>query len=41
MNVKVVSWHFLEDILGWAVVLVASIVLFFVDVPIIDPILSV
>ena len=40
MNQKTVSWHLLEDVLGWAVVLVASIVLMFFDVPIIDPILS-
>ncbi len=41
LNEKVVSWHLLEDVLGWAVVLVASIVLLFVNIPIIDPILSV
>lgn len=41
LNEKVVSWHLLEDVLGWAVVLVASIVLLFVDLPVIDPLLSV
>jgi len=41
MNERVVSWHLLEDVLGWVVVLIASIVLKFVDIPIIDPILSV
>jgi len=40
MNEKVVTWHLMEDILGWVVVLVASIVLMFVDWPIIDPLLS-
>lgn len=40
MNEKVVSWHLMEDILGWVVVLIASIVLMFVDWPIIDPLLS-
>jgi cobalt-zinc-cadmium efflux system protein len=40
INEKVVSWHLLEDVLGWVVILVASIVLLFVDLPIIDPILS-
>ena len=40
-NQKVVSWHLLEDVLGWAVVLVAGIVLLFADIPIIDPLLSV
>jgi len=41
LNQKTVSWHLLEDALGWAVVLVASILLMFFDIPIIDPILSV
>lgn len=40
INEKVVSWHLLEDVLGWVVILIASIVLLFVDFPIIDPILS-
>lgn len=37
---RVVSLHLLEDVLGWAAVLVVSIVLLFVDIPILDPILS-
>lgn len=41
INEKVVSWHLVEDVLGWVVILIASIVLLFVDLPIIDPILSV
>jgi len=40
VNEKVVSWHLMEDVLGWVVVLIASIVLMFVDWPILDPILS-
>ena len=40
LNEKVVSWHLLEDVLGWAVVLVAAVVLMFWDIPLIDPILS-
>ncbi len=40
-NQKTVSWHLLEDVLGWAVVLVVSIVLLFADIPVIDPLLSV
>ncbi|HAE62585.1 MAG TPA: cation transporter [Eubacteriaceae bacterium] len=40
LNEKVVSWHLLEDVLGWAAVLVVSVVLLFVDLPILDPILS-
>ena len=41
LNERVVLWHLMEDVLGWAVVLIVSIVLLFVDAPIIDPILSV
>lgn len=38
---QVVAWHLLEDVLGWFAVLVASIVLFFWDIPILDPVLSI
>lgn len=41
LNERVVSWHLLEDVLGWVVILIASIVLMFADIPILDPILSV
>ncbi len=41
LNSKVVSWHLFEDVLGWAVVLVGSLVMLAVDLPIIDPILSI
>lgn len=41
MNARVATWHLLEDALGWMAVLVVSIVLLFVDLYILDPILSV
>ena len=41
INEKVVSLHLLEDVLGWAAVLIASIIMIFVYLPILDPILSV
>lgn len=41
LNQKTVSWHLLEDVLGWVAVLIASIVLMFVDIPVLDPILSI
>jgi len=41
MNARVATWHLLEDALGWVAVLIVSIVLFFVDLYILDPILSV
>lgn len=40
LNERVVSWHLMEDVLGWAAVLIVSIVLQFKDIPILDPILS-
>lgn len=40
-NEKVVSWHLMEDVLGWVAVLVGSIIMKFWNVPIIDALLSV
>jgi len=40
MNARVLTWHLLEDVLGWVAVLVISIVMMFVDIPALDPILS-
>jgi cobalt-zinc-cadmium efflux system protein len=40
INERVVSLHFLEDVLGWVAVLIGSIIMMFADFPIIDPILS-
>lgn len=41
MNERVVSWHLLEDVLGWVAVLIGSIVLYFTNSLYIDPILSI
>ncbi|WP_440121410.1 cation diffusion facilitator family transporter [Tenacibaculum sp. Ill] len=41
INERVVSLHLLEDVLGWVVVLLASIVMQFWDVPVLDPVLSI
>ncbi|WP_111571605.1 cation diffusion facilitator family transporter [Halanaerobium saccharolyticum] len=40
LNKDVVSWHLLEDVLGWIAVLIVSIVLIYKDLPILDPLLS-
>lgn len=40
LNEKVVSWHLLEDVLGWVAVLIVSIVLQFKDIHYLDPALS-
>lgn len=40
-NEKVLSWHLLEDILGWIVLLIGSVIIRFWDQPIIDPIMTI
>ena len=40
LNDKVVSWHLLEDVLGWVAVLIVAIILQFKDWYILDPIVS-
>jgi len=41
LNSRIISWHLLEDLLGWVAVLVVSVVLFFSDLYILDPLLSI
>lgn len=41
LNQKSVNLHMLEDVLGWIVVLIGSIIMRFTDIKIIDPILSI
>ena len=40
-NAQVVSWHLLEDVLGWITVLAVGLISLVVNVPILDPILSI
>lgn len=40
LNEKVVSWHLLEDVLGWVAVLIVAIILTFKDIHYLDPALS-
>ena len=40
MNEKVLSWHLMEDVLGWVAILITSIVIMVEDIHILDPILS-
>jgi cobalt-zinc-cadmium efflux system protein len=40
LNEKVLSWHLLEDVLGWAVILVGGIIINFWDVYLLDPIMT-
>ncbi len=41
INAKVISLHLIEDVLGWAAVLVGSIIMMMVEAPFIDPLLSI
>jgi cobalt-zinc-cadmium efflux system protein len=40
LNEKVLSWHLLEDVLGWVVILVGGIIINFWDVYLLDPIMT-
>jgi cobalt-zinc-cadmium efflux system protein len=40
-NEKVLSWHLLEDILGWIVLLTGSIIIGFLNKPVVDPIMTI
>lgn len=40
LNERVVSWHLLEDVLGWVAVAVVALILHFTDSPYLDPALS-
>ncbi len=41
LNEQVVTWHLLEDVLGWVAVLVVSLVMMVANVPILDPLLCI
>jgi len=41
LNERIVTLHLLEDVLGWAAVLIISVVMIYKNVPILDPILSI
>ena len=41
LNEQVLSWHLIEDVLGWVSVLIVSVLLMFFDWPILDPLLSI
>jgi cobalt-zinc-cadmium efflux system protein len=40
LNERAVFLHIMEDVLGWVAVLIVSIVMMFVDLPVLDPLLS-
>jgi cobalt-zinc-cadmium efflux system protein len=40
MNERTISWHFLEDVLGWVSIFIVSIIVMWKDIHLLDPILS-
>jgi cobalt-zinc-cadmium efflux system protein len=40
MNEQVAMLHLLEDVFGWVAVLIGSVIMYYFDLPIVDPILS-
>lgn len=41
LNEKVISWHMLDDVLGWSTILVGSIAIQIWNLPILDPIMTI
>lgn len=41
LNERAVFLHIMEDVLGWVAVLLASVVMMFIELPILDPLLSI
>jgi cobalt-zinc-cadmium efflux system protein len=41
LNMQIAAWHLYEDVLGWIAVLAVSIALYFWNLPILDPLLSI
>lgn len=40
LNEKMLSWHLIEDVMGWAAVLIGAVVIHFYEVAWIDPVLA-
>ena len=40
LNEKVLSWHLIEDVLGWIIILIGSIAILFWNLYVIDPIMT-
>lgn len=41
LNEKVLSWHLLEDVLGWLGILVGGVIIYFYKIYILDPIMTI
>jgi len=41
LNEKVLSWHLLEDVLGWVAILVGGVIIYFWKVYLLDPVMTI
>ena len=41
LNERMILWHLLEDVMGWAVILIGSLVMLVYPLPILDPIMAI
>jgi len=41
LNERALTWHFIEDLLGWGLILLSAVVMKFVHVPILDPLIAI
>jgi cobalt-zinc-cadmium efflux system protein len=41
LNERMITWHLIEDVLGWAMVLIGAAVMKFWDLPILDPLMGI
>lgn len=41
LSEQMVSWHLLEDVLAWVTLLIGAVIMYFFEVPFIDPLLSI
>ncbi len=40
LNERIISWHLIEDVLGWVAILIGGVILLFKEIPFLDPALS-
>jgi len=41
LNARVISWHLVEDVLGWCAILLLGVVSLVAEVPVLDPLISI
>jgi cobalt-zinc-cadmium efflux system protein len=41
LNERMITWHLIEDVMGWALVLIGAIVMRFWDLPVLDPLMAI